>query len=363
MIRAASLSGFPDLARACGLDPLQLAAEAGFPSLAFHEPELKILLETSARLLELAASRAQCDNFGIRLAEQKQGFSGLGMLGLIMRDQPTLRKVIESLFRYISLHADIAPFILEETGDIAILRAECPVSQRLASRHSIECTVGSFHKRFRSVMPPGWRPYAVLFRHSPPADLSVHRRVFGIAPRFGQDLDAIVIRQADMDAPLPAGDPEMAKHLELHLEQLLAQPQSAFRDRVARQIQHLLPHGTCSAEQVAELMGIESRTLSRKLAAEGTSFRALLDEKRSEMAVALIAHGRSFLAVSDQLGFSSPSVFTHWFRRQFGQSPSDYRAAVLDARASGNPNAGPMLSSAGANHVLTDRNGASTSMA
>jgi AraC-like DNA-binding protein len=70
------------------------------------------------------------------------------------------------------------------------------------------------------------------------------------------------------------------------------------------------------------------RTLQRRLAAEGVSYRELVDLARREAAERLLAD-RS-LAVSEVgylLGFSEPSAFHCAFKRWLGVTPLEYRRA------------------------------------
>jgi AraC-like DNA-binding protein len=90
----------------------------------------------------------------------------------------------------------------------------------------------------------------------------------------------------------------------------------------------LLPDGVCTVERVAQHLGMDRRTLHRRLAAEGLTFSGILDDTRRNMAVSLLSGSdRPLQSVADLLGFSSLSAFAHWFRRKFAQSASAYRAA------------------------------------
>ena len=55
MSRSAGLTGFADLARTLGLDPLRLAAAVGLPAAALSSSDLKIPSGSIGRLLERAA--------------------------------------------------------------------------------------------------------------------------------------------------------------------------------------------------------------------------------------------------------------------------------------------------------------------
>jgi AraC-like DNA-binding protein len=82
-------------------------------------------------------------------------------------------------------------------------------------------------------------------------------------------------------------------------------------------------------EMAAEL-DVHPRTLRRprmnvQLAEEGTSFRALLNEARSTLAVDLLCNvGLTVDQVSRRLGYTDTSTFCHAFKRWHGIPPSAY---------------------------------------
>src|SRR5947209_14411577 len=76
---------------------------------------------------------------------------------------------------------------------------------------------------------------------------------------------------------------------------------------------------------VAEELDVHPRTLRRRLAEEGTSYRALLNEARSAVAVDLLRNvGLTVEEVSTRLGYTEVSTFSHAFRRWYGVAPSEY---------------------------------------
>jgi len=99
---------------------------------------------------------------------------------------------------------------------------------------------------------------------------------------------------------------------------------------VTHLVELLLPLGRCSTVQVARSLGVTQRTLHRHLAAEGTSFSAIVHRTREALAERYLAAERySLTEVSELLGFTAPSAFSRWFRQPFGRSPSEWRTAAL----------------------------------
>lgn len=81
---------------------------------------------------------------------------------------------------------------------------------------------------------------------------------------------------------------------------------------------------------VASALLTTKRTLGRRLAAQGTSLGALLDQVLRSVATDLpAARALSVELIADKLGYADTSAFTHAFRRWTGQSPRAYRASMV----------------------------------
>jgi AraC-like DNA-binding protein len=75
-------------------------------------------------------------------------------------------------------------------------------------------------------------------------------------------------------------------------------------------------------EQIADELGLTSRTLRRRLASEGTTYRHLLDECRELLAEQLLGQLRlSVEEVAARLGYAEASSFIIAFRRWKGVTP------------------------------------------
>jgi AraC-like DNA-binding protein len=81
-----------------------------------------------------------------------------------------------------------------------------------------------------------------------------------------------------------------------------------------------------SMAQIARELNVTTRTLHRHLAAEGVSFRTLIDEVRETLATELLTGtGLSVEQVARRLGYAEPASFTHAFIRWHGVAPGRYR--------------------------------------
>ena len=90
----------------------------------------------------------------------------------------------------------------------------------------------------------------------------------------------------------------------------------------------LSSEGYGSLTSMAKRLGVSPRTLRRRLALGGLSYRKLVDEARYRDARRLLETSELDLAIiSKRLGFDSPPSFTRAFKQWAKTTPSEYRAA------------------------------------
>ena len=314
LARGAGLTGYLDLTRSLGLDPYRLAVAQGLPGACLTDPDVKVPAEAIGRLLETTARRAGAEDFGLRLAETRR-LSNLGAIGLVAREQSTVGAAIESIVHHSWLQNEAINWRLEDAGDLTVLRLHL-AAERRAGRQATELTIGVTVRTLGSLLGEHWRPQAIVFQHSAPKDLASHRRVLGVTPTFGGDFTGIVLEQRDLAVPIATADPEMARQLQRYVDQLAVRRQADAAATAHELMLALLPTGGCNVEKVAALMGIDRRTLHRRLGRQGSTFTVLLEATRRDIAEAHLAAGdRTLTEIAGLLGYSSLSAFSRWRRR------------------------------------------------
>jgi AraC-like DNA-binding protein len=325
VVRAAALSNYADVARQVGLDPRRMLRQVELDPAVLNNPDTRIPVAAVIALLEASAEQSGCMGFGLRMAEARR-LSDFGAISLLMKHQRTVRDILAIIARYRRLVNEALAIHVEEFNDLVIIREELVSETNLASRQSYELAVGTVFRMFRALLGERWQPYSVHFTHAAPPDVSVHRRLFGLDVRFDSDFNGIVCAAADLDRANPAADAVMANYAQQFLETLpKAQLGSAALD--ARKAIYLcLPAGKASIEQIARSLGLNVRTLQRRLDAEKTCFSNLVNEVRRDLAVRYLSNkSYSMLQVADMLGYSQLSSFTRWFALEFGVPPTRWQ--------------------------------------
>lgn len=87
-----------------------------------------------------------------------------------------------------------------------------------------------------------------------------------------------------------------------------------------------LREGGATQPRVALLLGTSVRSLQRRIAQMGTSYRELVDEVRIDTACHLLAQSDERISgIAARLGFASPSSFSRTFVRLMKIRPMVYR--------------------------------------
>ena len=321
LMRSASLAHYADLAASVGLVPHEMLAAVGLPRSSLETTELRIPAAAVMRLMELSAERSGEQAFGLRLSVTRR-LSSFGVVGMLARDEPTLRQALDTLNSYLYLHNESLSTRIHEAGGVAVIEQQFLPSVG-AGRQSVELTLGALYHTLCLALGPDWKPRSVSFMHPPPASLAWHRSILGGNLRFSQDYNGIALSSADMDVPLHTADPGMRQQMRQLVREDLGGGKLSICDEVEQLITALLPTGRCSADQVALHLGVDRRTVHRRLAAQGTGFVELLDRIRHEQAQRLMGYGdRKLSDIAPLLGFCSLSAFSRWRRNQQARSAS-----------------------------------------
>ena len=135
-------------------------------------------------------------------------------------------------------------------------------------------------------------PLRVCFAHPAPDDMSEHRRFFHGRVRFTAGSSSMSLSAADAARPMRGADAALAEIIRRRLENTLGDRDRSSADAMSTRVRRLLVEhlgqAVLTRDAVATALAVSRRTLTRRLAEEGASFRHILDDVRSEFARALL---------------------------------------------------------------------------
>jgi AraC-like DNA-binding protein len=324
-VRSACLTHYREVAEACGLDARAQLSAADIDWHCLENPDLMIPAAAVCELLERSAAAAGIEDFGLRMARLRR-LSNLGLIALLAREEPSVRAALQSLVRTFHLHNEGMLLVLEEANDAAVIREEFIAAVGGPVRQAAELSVGVTWRMLREFLGPHWRPAAVCFTHPAPRDTRPHQQLFGVRVQFDSVLNGITCRSRELDRAMPAADPESARTIRKLLDATAGGGAPGEIAQVRKLVWSLLATGRCNADTVARHLGVDRRTLHRRLARHGTSFSQLEDGIRAEIVDRRLGErGLALAELGVLLGFSAQSAFTRWFTARYGRSPGAWR--------------------------------------
>jgi len=169
-------------------------------------------------------------------------------------------------------------------------------------------------------------PIRMEFQHTDPKS-DAHRAFFDCPILYGRPRNRLILRVADVDLGFPGHNPELFGILAPALTQT---PRifdaMSIGERVKDALRSGLAEGRPAIGRVAQALAMSERTLQRRIAEEGTSFRALLLEARQELGHRLLADPAIGIdRAAALLGYRNTSAFHRAFREWEGITPGAWK--------------------------------------
>lgn len=295
----ASIAILVEHAEASGMPARAALAGTGLGVRALADPECVVTAEQELRVVRnLLRSGGAGTRSPIGLGRRYR-LESFGIAGYALVTSRTLRDAIDFALRYLDLTFTFSIPYAEILGDTVVVRA------------------------YADTLPPDVRDF--LVRRDLAAVEAVLRELFlGALPTsFDVAAARLSVPASYLDVELPKASPA-ARVL---AEDLCADLATQRRDAsgLAQQVRILLAQRIAfdpTAAGVARALALGERTLRRRLAADGTSFQALLDELRISLAARLLDTGSlSVTEVAHRLGYAEAASFIHAHQRWHGIAP------------------------------------------
>jgi len=311
-----------------GASRAKLLADARLADDALADPEEPVPLAAVFDAWASAMRQLRDDALPIAVA-RTFAIEHYPTLGFAVMTAPTGREALARVVRFGGIVSRSGRWTIEERRDGARLRWIRDGERTLGHRVANESAMAELLHASRQTLGADIRALGVSFRHAAPPNDRAHVAHFGAPVRWNADEDALVLPSAMLDAVPRLANPALARHFEreatLRLREADADAPLLARARAA--VTAALPSGDPACAAIAKQLGTSERSLRRALAAERTSFRALVEDVRRDRARLLLADRRTSLGeIALALGFSELSAFSRAFKRWEGRAPREARA-------------------------------------
>ena len=301
-----------------GIDP-ELLAQAG----------ARVTASQYVALFQSLTDRLDDDLLGFLARPLRRGSFALIVRSAAAED--TLEAAMRRAARTFGLlQTDVTMEVVKEgvdEGSLAglVLRFDDATAASLPPLH--ELLLRSFW-RFFAWLVGGKLPVRRFdFAFACPTYAGSYSRIFPAALRFEQARSGFWIDAAQLQQPLVRDKAAVKAFLADARSNVIVPPRE--EDLVSTRVRQLLQRSQPDWPElatVADELHMAASTLQRRLAANGTSFQALKDELRRDLAIVrLHTSAVPLAALALELGFADSAAFQRAFKNWTGSAPGAYR--------------------------------------
>lgn len=306
-----------------GVSPADVLAGTGLDLSSIHEPGRTITATQELRLVQNLVSLVERPGLGF-IAGDRYHFGMHGVWTYALLSSPTVAGAIEIGVRFVDLTFSFFRVWTEPDGghfhlNLDVTPVPSQVREFLLERDlTVALSIGA------TMLGP-WLPVETVELSLPEPTDPVHRAMYterlGVTPTWDAAVSRVTLPSALLALPMPRGSAEAAAESERACAELLAQRRQ--RSGFAGEVRTALTQGRVTTPQaeVAARLNVSLRTLRRRLAEEGTTYRELVQETFGVLAEELLGSGLTVEQVAERLGYADKSSFHRAFKQWRGVSP------------------------------------------
>lgn len=308
-----------------GFDPSIPFKRANADINALSNPEARYPLDTMHKLWQAVAEQTQDPAIGARIGQQWD-VTTFHALGFAWLASSSLLEAFGRFNRYSAVINNALVTSTERSGSLVSLQLGSNANPELIHDLSMDAGVAAIIKMSKMLVGDHFLPVKLDFKRSSPAP-QVITQLIAEPIDYSTTQTALWVDIRTAEKTLLSGNDSIAFSNERiahdYLDKVL---QGDIELSAFNLIVQQLPNGDTSEEWVSSQLHMSVRTLRRKLNASGTSFRALLNNVRKDIALRYVSEASiSCIEIAYLLGFSDQANFTRAFKRWYSCTPSEYR--------------------------------------
>ncbi|MDB6052078.1 MAG: AraC family transcriptional regulator [Pseudomonas sp.] len=319
-----------------GQDPEPLLDQYGLDPARLAEPGARLSIPRYMRLGHAAIQLTGDPGLGLRMGRLSR-ISQAGLAGVTAAQAPTVREAARCLIRFEALYGSNyrGQSSFHEDAQGAWLRFYSISPYNAYNRFVVDSILASWIQQLSSLAGCRLLAEKIDIEFAEPPYVESYRELSVHSVTFGAEFNQLRLNQENLGLRNPDHCPSTWRHLlvlcEKELEQLTRT--RSLRERITQLLGPLLNGGRePDLEEVAARLKLPTWTLRRKLAEEGTQFRAILNDTRRDLAMTYIRDTElAFGEIAYLLGFASAEAFQRAFKRWNGQTPGEFRRSQRQA--------------------------------
>ena len=294
-------------------------------------PTRQLQLVQVRRLWQRAMQLSQDPLLGLKVGVALP-LQSMNVVALVLMHSSSLRQALTHTVRLQQLVSNSGRFSIQHTSNDGIQLAyhvtPSPVAMHPAQ---IDSLFAAYIRLLYNCMPADRRPIRVELPGTDASLADCYRVYFDSPVILGAEHARVIFGAEQLDSPWQAADPTLHRILLGRAEAMIkTQGRSdTLLDYVSAAIASQ-GFAQASCDSVACSLDLSRRTLQRRLAERGSSFRQLLEAVRmSEALEGLADPDLPLVLLAERLGYAEPSAFSHAVRGHFGKPPRALRHELV----------------------------------
>lgn len=312
-----------DCGRERGLSEAALLRGSGISPAQLGDPNVEI---DAAQELKVIASFLRLSGappgIGISVGSRFR-FSTYGLWGYGLVSSASALDALQLALRYLPLTYLFTQLQFRREAALAVLQFEEPDFTPELRRFVVERDMSAAASLMRELVGEDFALQRFQLRLGRPPAAAAPVRLFGATLLHGARSNQLAFETALLERRLPDANPITAAMCEQLCAELVRR-RSLQTSTTAAVRQYLEAPGMKLPDlaQMARHLNTSERSLKRRLQAEGSSFRQLLEQRRRALARELLRERRlSLAAIAERLGYADLSSFSQAHKRWHGVSP------------------------------------------
>jgi len=313
-----------------GIDPTPLLERYGLHEARLAEAGARLSIPRYMHLGHAAIELAGDPALGLHMGRISR-LSQAGLAGVTAAQAPTVGEAARTLLRFEPLYAanyrGHSSFHEDASG--AWLRFYSISPYNAYNRFVVDSLLSGWLAQLSRLAGVVLMAERVEIEFEAPAYAAHYQALCSNPVHFGAQANQLRLSRANLMLRNPDHCPSTWQHL-LKLCEAELEQRTRIRslgERIAHLLGPLLNGGRePDLEEVARHLQLPTWTLRRKLAEEGTQFRAILNDTRRDLAMTYIRDTElAFGEIAYLLGFASAEAFQRAFKRWNSMTPGEFR--------------------------------------
>jgi AraC-like DNA-binding protein len=292
-----------------------------------HDEHYRLSIEQHEHFILHALDISNDPHLAIRVTQMQDPLK-TNLALLAAANSGKISRALHMIMRYSSIFTRVFSISSLETDEHAVMDIESHLEHNSVIYFSITAFVLFLDDFFADVLQGQHLLKRVELITPRPAGFDQVRDEFPFPLEFDCPHNRIYFNRQFLDQPLKQADPQTVRLLTEMSDRQLAEAEAEMT--LVGAVKAILIDQIATPpklDEVAKQLGLSSRSLRRKLAESGTSYKKVLDAIRMKMATKLLKDTDAPVAsIAYELGFGNASDFGRAFKRCNGVSPSAVRA-------------------------------------